>query len=74
MAQVKSLPDSTSPVTSWKERLGNWGIYAAAAGAALAMTSSAEADIIYVHPKNPVEALSGPNQTAQFPSITTTSC
>jgi hypothetical protein len=53
-------PDSTNTTAngkpegqesrSWKEHLSNWGIYAAAAGATLAMASSAEASVIYVNP------------------------
>jgi PEP-CTERM motif-containing protein len=31
----------------WKENLGRWGAYAAAAGAALAMSTSADAEVVY---------------------------
>ena len=40
----------------WRDRLANWSIYAAAAGAALAAASSAEAGIIYVNPTTKPDA------------------
>src|SRR5215471_1828977 len=41
---------------SWKDHLGNWRVYAAAAGATLANASSAEANIIYTVAQPPIEA------------------
>ena len=32
---------------TWRDQLGNWKLYAAAVGSSLAMTSAAEADVIY---------------------------
>src|SRR5436309_2940376 len=36
----------------WREKLGTWSVFAAAAGASLALTTSATADIIYSGPQN----------------------
>ena len=36
----------------WRDKLGNWPVYAAAAGSAFALTTSATADIIYSGPQN----------------------
>jgi hypothetical protein len=44
-AGVNDAPD-------WREKLGTWSVFAAAAGASLALTTSATADIIYSGPQN----------------------
>src|SRR5262252_2961698 len=53
---------------SWKDHLGNWRAYAAAAGATLASASSAEANIIYSVAQPPIEA-----KLAHLPPTATTS-
>ncbi len=69
-------PDSTNTTAngkpegqesrSWKEHLSNWGIYAAAAGATLAMASSAEAGVIYVNPTTKPTARASANLFTAF--------
>jgi hypothetical protein len=57
MTCPESAPSSGGTWDShWKDRLGSWSVYAAAAAATLATASSAEANIIYTHPASPVEA------------------
>ena len=47
---------------TWKQRLGNWGAYAAAAGAALAMSTNASASIIFSTPDLTVSITPGPQR------------
>lgn len=46
MARNQINVTQKTPDVSWKDRLGNWGIYAAAAGAALSMATNADAGIL----------------------------
>jgi hypothetical protein len=43
---------ANSPAEAWKNRLGSWSIFAAAAGSALATSNTALASIIYSGPQN----------------------
>lgn len=56
MAATIPHSDSHDPEASWKDRIGSWTMYAAAAGATLASASSAEANIIYSVAQPPIEA------------------
>lgn len=46
MARNQINVTQKTPDVSWKDRLGNWGIYAAAAGAVLSMATNADAGIL----------------------------
>src|SRR5580692_427593 len=48
---------------AWKQHLGNWGAYAAAAGATLAMSTNASASIISATPDLTVSLTPGPATT-----------
>jgi hypothetical protein len=47
-----SAYETNATGNSWASRLGSWPIYAAAAGAALAHSTSASASIIFSGPQN----------------------
>lgn len=47
-----SVSSSGQAGSSWKDRMGNWQVYAPAAGATLAMSANAQADAVFTGPVN----------------------
>jgi LPXTG-motif cell wall-anchored protein len=61
--QADTRESESHDIGAWKQHLGNWGAYAAAAGAALAMSTNASASIISSIPGLTVSLTPGPATT-----------
>jgi len=62
--QPDTRESESHDIGAWKQHLGNWGAYAAAAGAALAMSTNASAAIIFSTVDLTVSVTPGPDSAA----------